>query len=788
MPQSIPLRSRRYAAAARVACGLGAALLAACGSGDGEDPGVAASYTVGGQVRGLASAQGLKLTLNDGTPLEIAADGSFVFPQSVQGAYTVVVAAQPQGKVCTVSQGSGHAGGTDVSDIRVVCATQTFAVSGRVQGLREGLQVTVQNNGADTTTLKANGRFGFAKAVAYDGGYNVTVRTQPAGQTCSVRHGSGDGVTAAVTSPVVVCADRSFTVGGRVSGLTDGQHVTLKNNGGDATVVRADGRFSFAAPVAWQGSYAVTVGTQPSDAICTVSAGRGDAVEADVTSVRVTCAPRRHTVGGHLGGLRSGAQITLHNNGADALTLTADGAFTFATPVAEAGSYAVTVATPPVGQSCSVTQGSGSNVTADVSSVEIGCTTLSYPLGGTLSGLPGGTQITLQDSGGNDLTLTADGAFGFPAERLYGTAYAVTVSSAPAGASCTVTHGSGTVTAAVSNIAVSCSVPVTWLYYPDYGGNQILGYHLNRANGDLSWLPAGGAYGSGADPRWFTLNATGTFGYSVDVSGNSVTPFMIDATGIPIQQVSALTLGATPVAMEVAPNGLYGYVVNQAGNSINALRLDQDHATPYNVGGEVATGNAPVRLAITPASSFVYVVNRGDHSVSAYAIDPATGALTELPGSPYATSGTPNGVTMHRNGGLLYVLNDEQRIDRYAIDASTGALTDLESGGHAVTGIPMSFVMDASGLHGYLGTDTGVLPFHLDAATGALTSAGSAAFNGYFQAMATNAAGTRLYATDFIGMRGYWAEIDAATGALTPGPGSNFSLGARPYSLSIIEK
>src|SRR5262249_27185988 len=80
-------------------------------------------------------------------------------------------------------------------------------------------------------------------------------------------------------------------------------------------------------------------------------------------------------------------------------------------------------------------------------------------VGGTVSGLKG-KGLILKDNGADDLLITTDGAFTFPAKLATGSAYAVTVSSQPPNPTqtCTVTKGSGTVeTAAVTDVAVNCS-------------------------------------------------------------------------------------------------------------------------------------------------------------------------------------------------------------------------------------------------------------------------------------------------------------------------------------------
>lgn len=76
------------------------------------------------------------------------------------------------------------------------------------------------------------------------------------------------------------------------------------------------------------------------------------------------------TIGGHVTGLAPSTTVVLQNNGVDALSVAASGAFTFATAVG--GTYNVTVATPPTGQTCTVTNGSGT-ASANVTNVGVDC-------------------------------------------------------------------------------------------------------------------------------------------------------------------------------------------------------------------------------------------------------------------------------------------------------------------------------------------------------------------------------------------------------------------------------
>ena len=419
----------------------------------------ALTYTVGGTVSGLAAGQQVTLYNNGANPTNVTADGAFTFstPVAVNGSYAVTVGTQPIGQTCTVSNGSGAGVTANVTNVTVTCSTLTYTIGGTVSGLAAGQQVTLNNNGANPTNVTANGAFTFSTPVTYNGAYAVTVGTQPIGQTCTVSNGSGSGVTANVTNVTVTCSALTFTVGGTVSGLAAGQQVTLYNNGADPTNVTADGAFTFSTPVTYNGAYAVTVGTQPIGQTCTVSNGSGSGVTANVTNVTVTCSTLTFTVGGTVSGLAAGQQVTLINNGADPTNVTANGAFTFSTPVTYNGTYAVTVGTQPIGQTCTVSNGSGAGVTANVTNLTVTCSTLTFTVGGTVSGLAAGQQVTLYNNGADPTNVTADGAFTFSTPVTYNGAYEVTVGTQPIGQTCAVHNGSGSgVTANVTNVTVTC--------------------------------------------------------------------------------------------------------------------------------------------------------------------------------------------------------------------------------------------------------------------------------------------------------------------------------------------
>ena len=82
---------------------------------------------------------------------------------------------------------------------------------------------------------------------------------------------------------------KTYTLSGNVAGLATGEQVTLLNNASDGTTVSANGNFSFSSPIAFNGSYSITVSTQPTGKICTISNGSSSAIYTNVTNIEVTC-------------------------------------------------------------------------------------------------------------------------------------------------------------------------------------------------------------------------------------------------------------------------------------------------------------------------------------------------------------------------------------------------------------------------------------------------------------------------------------------------------------------
>ena len=165
-------------------------------------------------------------------------------------------------------------------------------------------------------------------------------------------------------------------------------------------------------------------------------------------------ASKTYTVGGIISGLDG--EILLRINGSNGPRVFTNGTFTLSPALKSGTTYTVTVFSAPSYQTCTVTNSSGTVRTANVTNVQIACTNKNYTVGGTVTGLSG--TALLQNNGGDDLAITANGPFMFETTSSHGTAFRVTVSSQPLNQTCTVTYGSGIVIDAnVTSIQISCT-------------------------------------------------------------------------------------------------------------------------------------------------------------------------------------------------------------------------------------------------------------------------------------------------------------------------------------------
>lgn len=166
-----------------------------------------------------------------------------------------------------------------------------------------------------------------------------------------------------------------------------------------------------------------------------------------------------HRISISISGLQgTGAIVQL--NGANDSTLASGRTTAYYTNVPKGTKYAITVKTQPIQpwQNCVIANGTGTMGTTDVSDVAMTCTTNTYKVQGTIAGLSaGGLAISINNGTASSIP-SGSSSFAFPS--VPSGPYTVTIASQPAGQTCALNNGSGTVRDAdVTNLTITCGTP-----------------------------------------------------------------------------------------------------------------------------------------------------------------------------------------------------------------------------------------------------------------------------------------------------------------------------------------
>src|SRR6266567_2691727 len=151
--------------------------------------------------------------------------------------------------------------------------------------------------------------------------------------------------------------------------------------------------------------------------------------------------------------------------------------------------------------------------------------------------------------------------------------------------------------------------------------------------------------------------------------------------------------GNSPQGIRVTPDGKFVVVANQGTSNVAVFSLDATTGALTEVpGSPFASGQQPGPVAIdppvlagtAPSGKFVFVGDTGGNSLSAYTIDSA-GSLTPVTGTPIplGANAQPSSIAVDPAGKFVYISIVPQEVAGFALDPSTGVLTPI-------TGSPFS--------------------------------------------------------------------------------------------------
>ena len=330
-----------------------------------------------------------------------------------------------------------------------------LTLSGTVSGLTTS-GLALANNGVNLEISSGATSFTFGPVLSDGVTYVVTAPLQPSGQTCTVANGTGTATTANISNVVVTCSNRTFNVGGTISGLTV-SGLVLANGSDTLSVPAGASTFTMPTAVAYGSSYAVTVAAQPAGLTCDVTNGSGTVPADAVTNIAVKCTDQPLTVGGSISGLGNATGLVLVDGIATYAVPASATIFTLDTAESPGGTYAVRVQSQPSGMTCSTGDGRGTMPTHNVTDISITCSEEAYSVGGTVAGLA--TSGLVLSDGDDSYSVPANATnFTMPTAVADGSKYAVSVETQPAGSTCTVSAATGTMRAgAVTNVTVTCA-------------------------------------------------------------------------------------------------------------------------------------------------------------------------------------------------------------------------------------------------------------------------------------------------------------------------------------------
>ena len=526
----------------------------------GYAPEAAAAFTASGSITGLTGT-GLKITWVDNSTNPKTT--STVSPNATDTSWTTVgcgsgtcsgtglvtgpkwsinITVMPAGQSCylgttpgTVTLSANTIAANQIGN--VTCTnTPSFTIGGTstLNGAPTGGAGSVKI-GVTVNSVTTNGNSGVSSwtssPILQGSSWSAAVTTTPVGYSCSLSIASGTNIQANVTNNNLTCTKLTYIIG--VSNLS-GATVSVTGT----TQVNAP---STASSITFNDTYGdtgVAVSASLSGYTCAVGGTAiPSPITADVTGVTVSCTQNSFTVSGIVAGLTGANTVTVSNGGVQVSNLGNNAPFSFT--VSPGSNYAVTTTSPP-GQICSVSgNGTGSNISSNVSGVLVSCIvdTNSYTVSGLsagsggLSGLAAGKSLILVNNGTETLILNANGDFSFPTALASGSGYSVTVAVQPGGQFCSVTNGSGILSANVTNVSVTCVN--TYTVGGSVTGLTVSGLVLKLNNATSKIIPSFAGNGGAGTYSFSTALPSGTtytVGVGIQPAGYSCT--VTNATGI----------------------------------------------------------------------------------------------------------------------------------------------------------------------------------------------------------------------------------------------------------------
>jgi hypothetical protein len=413
-------------------------------------------FTISVATTGLTSGT-LVVADNIGPTLSFTTNNTQTFSNTYASgaAYSVTVTTQPTGQTCTLGS---NASGTITSNITVTatCTTNSSAltISVAVTGLTGG-SLVVGDNKAVTLTFTANGTQTFSNTYTSGAAYTVAIKTQPAGQTCTLGSNAKGTITSNITVTATCVSNSGFTISVATTGLTG--TLVVADNVGPTLTFTSNTTQTFSNTYASGATYSVTVTTQPTGQTCTLGSNASGTITSNITVTAACATNAAFTLSVATTGLTSGTLVVADNVG-PTLSFTTNNTQTFSNTYASGATYSVTVTTQPSGETCTLGSNASGTITSNVT-VTATCASSAPSLSVSVSGLTSGS-VEFEDDKGATLTFTSNGTQTFSTTYASGATYTVSVITQPTIEACIPTYSTGTINSATT-IMATCATGAT---------------------------------------------------------------------------------------------------------------------------------------------------------------------------------------------------------------------------------------------------------------------------------------------------------------------------------------
>ena len=350
-----------------------------------------------------------------------------------------------------------------------------------------------------------------------------------------------------------------------------------------------------------------------------------------------------------------------------------------------------------------------------------------YAIKVTVSGLDG-SGLVLQNNGGDDLSVSANGSVQFATGLATGASYSVTVKTQPTmlTQNCTRSNPTGTVANAdVTTITLTCtSLSTPFLFSAGAAGNKVTAFSVNASDGTLSLVDTRNEADL-STPTGIAVDSTGANLYLTN-SGSSgaaaISRYTINANTGTLTSAGTVTAAASPSGIAVSADGQHVYAAGTSGGTgqVRAFSIQSGGALSVVSGSPFSVGTTPRGVAVDPKGRFVYVANNASSTISVFQRDATTGGLTT--GALQATASQPQGLAVDPGGRWLYVTNvGATQLTAYSIHPTTGALTQVEV--KTLANAPYDVAVDPRGTHVYavFSGSHQIASYQINSSTGALT-------------------------------------------------------------------